>query len=94
VSYLCFALPELHIDIPFIAAADDFERLPLLGWLATKANAFFVKRGRGKADPSLGETLNMLKDNHDNDRIVVEVFVEGSRSRDRRYLKPKTGFLR
>ena len=94
VSYLCFALPELHIDIPFIAAADDFERLPLLGWLATKANAFFVKRGRGKADPSLGETLNMLKDNHDNDGIVVEVFVEGSRSRDRRYLKPKTGFLR
>ena len=94
VSYLCFALPELHIDIPFIAAADDFERLPLVGWLATKANAFFVRRGRGKADPSLRETLNELKAGRENDGIVVEVFVEGSRSRDRRYLKPKTGFLR
>jgi glycerol-3-phosphate O-acyltransferase len=36
----------------------------------------------------------MLKEHHDNDGIAVEVFVEGSRSRDRRYLKPKTGFLR
>ena len=94
VSYLAFALPELHIEMPFIAAADDFERLPLVGWLAARANAFFLRRGAGKADPTLKATLSRLQADNGIRGICVEVFIEGSRSRDRRYLKPKTGFLR
>jgi len=94
ISYLAFALPELHIEIPFIAAADDFERIPLIGWLAARANAFFLRRGRGKADPSLRATLNSLKADRGERGTCVEVFIEGSRSRDRRYLRPRSGLLR
>lgn len=94
ISYICFALPELQIEIPFIAAADDFERLPLIGWLATRAHAFFLRRGKGKADPSLRATLGALKEECGDQGLCVEVFLEGSRSRDRRYLRPKTGLLR
>lgn len=94
ISYLCFALPELQIEIPCIAAADDFERLPLIGWLASKGKAFFLRRGRGKADPSLKTTLDALREDCHEQGLCVEVFVEGSRSRDRRYLRPKTGLLR
>lgn len=94
ISYICFSLPELNIEIPFIAAADDFKRLPIFGWLASKTNAFFLKRGRGKADPSLAETLDALKKDTGDQGVCVEVFIEGSRSRDRRFLRPKTGLLR
>ena len=94
ISYLCFALPELHIEVPFIAAADDFERIPIVGWLAAKANAFFLKRGRGKADPSLRVILEALKEKCGEKGVCLEVFIEGGRSRDRRYLRPKTGLLR
>jgi glycerone phosphate O-acyltransferase len=92
ISYICFSLPEMNIKIPFIAAADDFEYLPVFGWLAAKANAFFLRRGRGKADPRLAETLYALK--KDNGDVCIEVFIEGSRSRDRRFLRAKTGLLR
>jgi glycerone phosphate O-acyltransferase len=94
ISYICFSLPELNIEIPFIAAADDFKRLPIFGWLASKTNAFFLRRGRGKADPSLAETLDALKKDTGDQGVCVEVFIEGSRSRDRRFLRPKTGLLR
>jgi glycerone phosphate O-acyltransferase len=94
ISYICFSLPELNIEIPFIAAADDFEHLPIFGWLAAKTNAFFVRRGRGKADPCLAETLDALKKDNGNQGVCIEVFIEGSRSRDRRFLRPKTGMLR
>jgi 1-acyl-sn-glycerol-3-phosphate acyltransferase len=94
ISYICFSLPELNIEIPFIAAADDFEHLPVFGWLAAKTNAFFLRRGRGKADPCLAETLDALKKDNGDQGVCIEVFIEGSRSRDRRFLRPKTGMLR
>lgn len=94
ISYICFSLPELNIEIPFIAAADDFEHLPVFGWLAAKTNAFFLRRGRGQADPCLTETLDALKKDNGDQGVCIEVFIEGSRSRDRRYLRPKTGMLR
>merc|ERR1712154_397052 len=48
LSYMTFALPELQIDIPKIAAADDFSRLPVFGWLSYFAGAFFIVRGKNK----------------------------------------------
>jgi 1-acyl-sn-glycerol-3-phosphate acyltransferase len=89
VSYAFFALPELQINIPFIAAADVFEELPVLGRLAGILGAFFVKRGKRTKDPALREAIRTLPPN-----ASIEVFIEGTRSRDRRFVEPKTGFLR
>jgi alkyldihydroxyacetonephosphate synthase len=91
LSFICFALPELGIPIPYICAAEEFQHLSLFGMLAKWAGAFFVKRGRGRADPSLTHELKKLKS---RGAACFEVFIEGKRSRDRRFMAGKTGFLR
>jgi dTDP-4-amino-4,6-dideoxygalactose transaminase/nucleoside-diphosphate-sugar epimerase/acyl-CoA-binding protein len=91
MSFLCFSLPELHIDIPVIAAADDFEQLPFFGWLARCLGAFYLRRGRGIVDQDLQGKLISIKR---CGATTIEVFIEGTRSRDRRFMAPKTGFLR
>jgi alkyldihydroxyacetonephosphate synthase len=92
LSYIFFSLPELQIDMPFIIASNEFERLPIIGWLATLLGAFYIQRGRGSIDRNLTSRLRELKDR--NSSAVIEVFIEGRRSRDRRFVKPKTGFLK
>ena len=95
LSFVLFSVPELGIGTPNVAAADDFERLPIICWLARYLGAFYIKRGRGMIDPELGERLKVLKSNQlRKTRSCLEVFIEGGRSRDRRFLDPKTGFLR
>jgi thioester reductase-like protein len=93
ISFLAFSLPELKIKIPHIAAAHEFSNLPFLGWIIEHINAFFVKRGRGR-DPDLAEQLHRIKKGSKRPGACIEVFIEGSRSRDRRFLPPKTGFFR
>ena len=93
VSYICFVLPEIGIDIPHIAAASEFSDLPLLGWIAASMNAFFIKRDEKKRDLRLKQKLtNILSKKRKP--AFLEVFVEGKRSRNRTFVKPKTGFLR
>lgn len=94
ISYVAFALPEIGISIPNIAAADDFARVPVLGMLTKMTGAFFVKRGKGVIDPKLEEKVLSLKKSNVEMSTCIEVFLEGRRSRDRRFLQPKTGFLR
>lgn len=94
ISYIAFALPELGISIPNIAAADDFARVPFMGLLTKMAGAFFVKRGKGIIDPKLETKVLSLKKSKSDITTCIEVFLEGRRSRDRRFLEPKTGFLR
>lgn len=95
LSFISFQLPELRITIPNIAAADDFSRVPLLGIMTRMAGAFFVRRGKGIADPALQAKIRSLKNKDSLDNpTCFEVFLEGRRSRDRRFVKPKTGFLR
>jgi dTDP-4-amino-4,6-dideoxygalactose transaminase/acyl-CoA-binding protein/nucleoside-diphosphate-sugar epimerase len=95
LSYLFFELPELCIDIPFVAAAEEFERLPLVGWVARSLRAFYIERGRGNADPQLTATLEDLKQKQlSSFGSCLEVFLEGTRSRDRRFVHPRTGFLK
>jgi dTDP-4-amino-4,6-dideoxygalactose transaminase/thioester reductase-like protein/acyl-CoA-binding protein len=95
LSFLSFSVPEFGISTPHIAAADDFSRIPVLGWFAQMAGAFFLTRGKGIADPGLKSKVTALKDQHSMENpSCIEVFLEGKRSRDRRFLKPKTGFLR
>jgi len=93
VSYICFVLPELGIDLPHIAAASEFSDLPLLGWIAASMNAFFIKRDEKKRDLRLKQKLtNILRE--EQKPSFLEVFIEGKRSRNRTFVKPKTGFLR
>lgn len=85
IGFLLFSLPELQIPFPIILAADEFDRLPLLGFLARRLLASFVQRGRKNGNPGLKDTVRSSS--------CIEVFIEGSRSRDRRFLQPKSGFL-
>ena len=95
LSYISFSLPEMGISIPNIAAADDFARITVLGWIARVSGAFFIKRGKGIPDPGLKSKLTSIKSHHTQENpVCIEVFLEGKRSRDRRFLKPKTGFLK
>jgi fatty acyl-CoA reductase len=89
-SILMFARPELGIRIPHIAATSDFARIPLINWLILRLHAFYIERGLGKEDTKL---TNKVRDLVRSGR-VIEFFVEGKRSRARRFLPPRRGMLR
>jgi fatty acyl-CoA reductase len=89
-SLLCFAHPGLGLKIPRVAATDDFSRIPLVGPLLQRAGAFYIQRGRGRADPALTRQITALVEAGHS----VEFYVEGTRSRSRRFLAPKRGILR
>ncbi len=89
-SYLFFSHPELNIQIPQIAAANDFAKIPFLGWFFKQTHAFYIQRGQGKEDPQLKDKIqNLVVRNQ-----TLEFFIEGARSRSRKFLKPKRGLLR
>lgn len=90
VSYLCFARPDLGIAIPHVAAAAEFARIPLLGWLFRRLHAFYLVRGQGREDKRLTQAVDRLV----RDGSVLEFFIEGQRSRSRRFLEPRRGLLR
>lgn len=90
VSYLCFARPDLGIAIPHVAAASDFQRIPLLGRLFERMHAFYLERGVGREDKRLTQAVHRLV----HEGRVLEFFVEGQRSRSRRFLPPRRGLLR
>jgi 1-acyl-sn-glycerol-3-phosphate acyltransferase len=89
-SYLFFARSDLGIAIPHIAAAEEFQRIAVLGRLFPYAHAFYVKRGQGKADQSLTRQVHALV----NKGCTLQFFIEGARSRSRRFLPPRRGMLR
>lgn len=90
VSFLCFARPDLGLAVPHVAAAMEFSRIPLLGWLLERMHAFYLERGRGREDKALTRRVHTLV----RDGRVLELFIEGSRSRSRRFLAPRRGMLR
>jgi perosamine synthetase len=94
LSYIAFALPEIGLEIPYIAASDEFSRIPFVGWAARMCKAFFIQRGLGRPDPELHAMISALKTNDSGRGACIEVFVEGTRSRDRRFVPAKTGLLR
>jgi len=93
ISYICFSLPELNLEIPHIAAASDFSSIPIIGWLAKRSYAFFLKRDGTKKDYHLKQSIERITRGKEKS-ACIEVFIEGKRSRDRTFVKPKTGLLR
>lgn len=89
-SYLCFQHPELGINVPHIAAAEEFGKIPFVGALLRACRAFYIKRGVGKEVPELSDELRRIA----NDNASIMFFVEGQRSRMREFLQPKRGMLR
>jgi fatty acyl-CoA reductase len=89
-SYLCFARPDLDIPIPYIAAAIEFGRIPLLGRVLSALQAFYLRRGEGREDPELTRRVHQLIEEGN----ALEFFIEGQRSRSREFLPPKRGLLR
>jgi alcohol-forming fatty acyl-CoA reductase len=89
-SYLFFARPDLGIQIPYIAAAAEFGRIPILGRILHSLHAFYVARGPRKENKELVRRVAALV----NDDKTLEFFVEGMRSRSREFLPPKRGLLR
>jgi 1-acyl-sn-glycerol-3-phosphate acyltransferase len=90
VSTLAFARPDLKIGIPHVAAAIEFGRLPIIGWLLRSVHAFYVRRGAGKENRELMQRVHKLL----GEGEVLEFFIEGERSRSRAFLPPKRGLLR
>ena len=89
-SYLAFTRPDLGIRVPYVAAAVEFGRIPLLGNLLRSVNAFYVDRGASRENRDLAKRVHKMLDAGE----VVEFFVEGARSRSREFLRPKRGLLR
>ena len=89
-SYLFFARPSLKIPVPHIAAAQEFSRIPAVGWLFKQMHAFYIKRGTKQADPVLNAYVHSLLDQ----KSTLEFFIEGQRSRSRHFLLPRRGLLR
>jgi 1-acyl-sn-glycerol-3-phosphate acyltransferase len=90
LGFSLFTFPECGFAMPSIAAADDFERIPWAGSMIRSLGGFFVRRGRGRLDDSVAVEV----EKHLSGEIPMELFMEGKRSRDRRFLPPKTGLLR
>ena len=63
-------------------------QMPVLGRFCTGSGAVYIKRKEG-----LAGCERAAEEVAAGDR-PVEVFLEGTRSRDRRWVKPKVGFLR
>ena len=89
-SYLFFDQPGLGIAIPHIAAAREFSRIPVLGRMFARMQAFFLDRGQGREDARLTGKVRELVDGGQ----TLQFFIEGTRSRSRQWLHPKRGLLR
>lgn len=89
-SYLFFARPDLGIPIPYVAAASEFGRLPILGHVLDALHAFYVARGPRRENKDLADRVHALL----RAGNAVEFFIEGTRSRSREFLSPKRGLLR
>ena len=89
-SYLAFARPDLGIRVPYVAAAVEFGRIPMLGYLLRSVHAFYVERGASRENRDLAKRVHAMMAKGE----VLEFFVEGARSRNREFLRPKRGLLR
>ena len=89
-SYLAFARPDLGIRVPYVAAATEFGRIPLLGNLLRSVHAFYVDRKASRENRDLPKRVKKMLDADE----VLEFFVEGERSRSRKFLRPKRGLIR
>ncbi|CAB9505815.1 Alkyldihydroxyacetonephosphate synthase, peroxisomal [Seminavis robusta] len=88
LSYVAFSMPEFGLKIPKIAASFQFSSLFFSAFLQG-AGAFYLQPGGKLNNAGLFKRLADFL----NSKEHLLVFLEGTRSRDRRFLEPKRGFL-
>jgi Glycerol-3-phosphate O-acyltransferase len=94
LTFLLFLIFFLlfYIDVPHIAAAEEFLDITFVNMLFRLSGAFFIKRGQGK-DPLYNAILTEYMQQLLKDKQLVEFFIEGTRSRSGKILPPKQGLL-
>lgn len=75
---------KIKEPICYMAKAELFEN-PILGWLFKHVNAFPVERGKGDTS-AIDTSVNLI-----SERKILGIFPEGTRSKDGKTLRPKSG---
>jgi len=89
VSYIMF---QFKMEVPHICAGEDFLNIKLVHHLLRRSGAFFMRRSF-KGDPLYKVIFNTYVTKLLGDGSAFEFFVEGTRSRTGKMLKPKFGLL-
>jgi len=89
VSYILF---HFKMEVPFICAGDDFLNMAVVHHILRKSGAFFMKRSF-KDDILYKVIFNTYVSKLLADGNGFEFFVEGTRSRTGKMLKPKFGLM-
>ena len=91
LSYILFAY---HVKVPFIAAGEDFQKIPGVNAILRQSGAFFMKRRMdARADPLYVAVFKAYFQQVIRDHGMVEFFVEGTRSRTGVTMNHKNGLL-
>jgi 1-acyl-sn-glycerol-3-phosphate acyltransferase len=90
---LSYVLFSYSLKIPFIAAGEDFQRIPGVNALLQKSGAFYMRRKIMTNDSLYAVVFRKYFQQVILKHGVVEFFIEGTRSRSGYTLKPKTGLL-
>ncbi|PAV89602.1 hypothetical protein WR25_19645 [Diploscapter pachys] len=90
ISLICY---EYDIELPAIAAGEDFAKMAFMGEVLRRSGAFFMRRSFGK-DYLYWAIFSEYVQQHlvHNDR-TIEFFVEGGRSRTGKSVSPKYGLI-
>ena len=91
LSYVMFSY---HMKVPFVAAGEDFQKIPGINSFLRKSGAFFMKRKFDpKTDPLYVAVFKAYMQSILTSHGVLEFFIEGTRSRSGKTLKNKNGLL-
>lgn len=90
ITYLILAY---GLEPPYIAASEDFLKIPIISTMFRSAGAFFIKRGH-KSDPIYHAILREYIKHILMEGNCLEFYIEGKRSRRGKLLKPKLGVLK
>ncbi len=88
LSYIFF---QQRIPLPLVCAGENLSFWPL-GPIFRKSGAFFIRRSY-EGNKLYAAAVQAYTEQALRDKVPVEFFIEGTRSRTGKLLPPKTGFL-
>ncbi len=97
-SYMDFMIVTLSVllyglETPYVAAAEDFLKIPIVSGLFRSAGAFFIQRGQ-KTDSIYRAVVREYVKHLLIEGNSLEFYIEGKRTRSGKLLKPKLGMLK
>ena len=96
-SYVDFIILSLtmfffNMEIPHICSGEDFLNIIIVNDLLRASGAFFMRRSF-KGDELYKAVFTEYVKFLSKDKMIMEFFIEGTRSRTNKILSPKYGFL-